>query len=227
MALATPRAQEILEPGSRAILECRNVSKRIGGVQALRPVSFSIAQGEHLAITGPSGSGKTTLVRILAGLLSPTTGEVLDGGMLVNGPEFRSAPHARAIGVLFQGLGLWPHLTVLGNVEYSMSGKRERRRRAEAALAQVGMSPLARRYPYELSGGERQRAAWARAVAREPRILFLDEPLTSLDPRLRGELLDLVVRFGEEPGRTIVVVTHDADLARKLGHQVLDLRNGC
>jgi ABC-type sulfate/molybdate transport systems ATPase subunit len=216
-----------------AMLECRGVSKRISNVDALRSTSFAIAEGEHLAVTGPSGSGKTTLVRILAGLLEPSAGEVLESGARVNGPGFREPPHLRRIGVLFQGLALWPHLTVLGNVELSIPrgaasedappGRRERRLRAAAILADVGLSALSRRYPRELSGGERQRVAWARAVAGEPRLLFLDEPLTSLDPRLRAELLELVVQFGERPGRTLVVVTHDADLAKRLGRRVLDL----
>ncbi len=199
----------------------------------LLPVTFSLASGEHLAITGASGSGKTTLLRILAGLLEPTTGEVLEDGRVVSRPGCVLAPHTRGIGMLFQGLGLWPHLNALANVELSFprgvgsaggrSGRLERRRKAQALLCQAGLGDLAHRYPSQLSGGERQRVAWARAVAGEPRILFLDEPLTSLDPRLRGELLDLVIRYGRSSGRTIVAVTHEADLARGLGHRVLAL----
>lgn len=211
-------------------LACRDLSKLFGGRLALPPVSFSVEEGEHLAITGPSGSGKTTLLRLLAGVLEPSAGDVLQAGRVVSRRGWRTPPHERDLGVLFQGLALWPHLTVLRNVELGLRprtgggpGRRERWRLAEAALDEVGLLRLSRRYPSELSGGERERVAWARAVASAPGILLLDEPLTSLDPKLRDDLLDRVLRYRDMPGRTLVVVTHDRTLASKAGRRLLEL----
>lgn len=209
------------------ILSCRDLTKRYSGRVALPPVSFSVMEGEHLAIVGPSGSGKTTLVRLLAGLLDPTGGAVFDRGILVNRPGWRLEPHLRNIGVLFQGLALWPHLTVREQVRFAMppggSSRAERNRAVERLLEAVGISALSGRLPQHLSGGEKQRVAWARAVAGSPRLLFLDEPLTSLDPALREELLLEVIRYGESPGHTIIIVTHDSGVARRVGGRLLEL----
>ena len=207
---------------------CKDLSRDFEGRRALLPVSFSIEEGGHLVIQGPTGSGKTTLLRLLAGLLYPSTGHVLDGGIVVNRPGWRLPPHRRRIGMLFQGLALWPHMTVREQVEFSLPtevfpARPDRRRAADRVLADAGILPLAPRLPRELSGGEKQRAAWARAVAGEPRLLFLDEPLTSLDPLLREELLQAVIRYGQRPGTNIVLVTHDAQVAERLGYRILRL----
>ena len=201
-------------------------------MRALAPTSFSLEEGEHLALVGPSGAGKSTLLRILAGLLLPTAGEVLEDGKRVNAPGGAMSPVGRRLGVLLQGLGLWPHLTARQNIELGLSREnlrglnaRERRGKVEKVLAQVGMQTLSERRPHELSGGERQRVAWARAVVGEPRLLLLDEPLTSLDPQLEAELLSLVLNFGSRPGRTFVIVTHRSDVACRVARRTLEIRS--
>ena len=208
-------------------LACEDLEKGFGDRPALARIAFAIEEGEHLAVTGPSGSGKTTLLRLLAGLIEPTRGRVLESGRVVNAPKARIAPHRRGIGMVFQGLGLWPHLTVREHVDFSAAlpaaSRRERMRRADEALGGTGLGALSGRYPSELSGGEKQRVAFARAIAGAPRLLLLDEPLTSLDPALREDLLDLIESQGKTPGRTLVVVTHDEPVARRVARRVLTL----
>lgn len=217
-----------------AYLECQDVSKVFGSVLALSSTSFSIAEGEHLAITGPSGAGKSTLLGILAGLLAPTTGAIFERGRSVCAAgQAPLDPSRRSLGVLLQGLGLWPHLTVLQNVEFaivpsSIPGQRRERRqarrdRAEKALDRVGLLRLADRYPREISGGEKQRAAWARATVAEPGLLLLDEPLSSLDPNLEQDLLGLVEAYGSAPGRTVIMVTHRPEVMSRFAKRVLRL----
>jgi putative spermidine/putrescine transport system ATP-binding protein len=213
-------------------LSSQGLWKSFGDERALAPVTFAIEEGEHLAITGPSGAGKTTLLRLLAGFIEPSGGQVVERGRPVNRPGWTEAPRRRGIGMVFQGLALWPHMTVEEQVRFSLAGegrrlsRRERRRRAGRVLDEAGIARLGTRYPAALSGGERQRVAWARAVAAEPRLLLLDEPLTSLDPRLRAELLESVTRYGAVAGRTIVLVTHDLEAARKVGRRLLELAAG-
>jgi iron(III) transport system ATP-binding protein len=178
-------------------------------------------------VTGPSGSGKTTLLRLLAGLIEPTRGRVLEDGRVVNGGGARVPPHRRRLGMVFQGLGLWPHLTVREHLQFSAaapsSTRRQRMRAVEETLAATGLAPLSGRYPAELSGGEKQRVAFARAIAGAPRLLLLDEPLTSLDPALREDLLGLIESQGKVPGRTLVIVTHEEIVARRVARRVLGL----
>ena len=209
-------------------LSCEGVAKSYGSRVALRPLSFAVDEGEHLVVRGPSGCGKTTLLRILAGLIEPDSGRVVERGAVVSRPGRRTPPHQRSLGMLFQGLALWPHLTALEQIERvlapaSFGGRSRRRLAAERALEEAGISALSARLPRELSGGERQRVAWVRAVARDPRILLLDEPLTSLDPRLRDDLLLAVRRHGDREGRTVILVTHDPEVATRLGYRVLEL----
>lgn len=210
------------------VLEARDLSVSYGDGFALAPQTFALEEGEHLAVTGPSGSGKTTLLRLLAGLIPPTHGELLADGQVVSRPGSALEPHRRSLGMLFQELALWPHLSVVEQVEFCVPpqpgrGARERRAHATAALERAGIEALAKRYPGELSGGERQRVAWARAIAPEPRLLVLDEPLTSLDPERRGELLDALEDYCTEPGRTVVLATHDPEVARRAARRHLHL----
>jgi iron(III) transport system ATP-binding protein len=187
-------------------------------------VAFSIDAGEHLAIVGPSGSGTTTLLELLAGLLDPSGGEVKESGELVSRPGWQLEPHQRSLGFLFQDLALWPHMTVRQHFEFPLRlDGPAREERVRRVLEQAGLKSLADRRPHELSGGERQRVAWGRAVVGEPRLLLLDEPLTSLDPRLRGELLEWTIDYGRHPGRTLIVVSHDPGIARRIAARVLPL----
>jgi iron(III) transport system ATP-binding protein len=209
------------------LLCARNLGKHFGRVPALAPTSFTLEEGEHLTLRGPSGSGKTTLLRLLAGLILPSSGEIHESGRLINSPGGAYAPWRRSLGMLFQNLALWPHLSARGQLEMVLGGwpggRRGRRARARELLERLGLLRLEDRFPASLSGGERQRLAWARAIAPEPRLLLLDEPLTSLDPQLKEDLLALTAGYGATPRRTVVLVTHDPEIARRLGWRVLEL----
>ncbi len=203
------------------------LGKRYGseGPAALSGVSFDVAEGELLAVVGPSGCGKTTLLRLLCGLTPPSDGAVLVNGRPVLGPP-------REFALVFQDYSrsLFPWLSVLRNVMFPLRGvglpKPARIVRAEAALVEMGLHGVARRYPWELSGGMQQRVALARAIVSRPKILLLDEPFASVDALTRAELQDVLLRFhSSAEGRpvTIVHVTHDIDEAVYLADRVLIL----
>ncbi len=205
------------------LLESTALSKKFGDRVALAPVDLAVDAGENLAIVGPSGCGKTTLLELLAGLLDPSAGEVRECGRVVCRAGWQLEPHRRSLGFLFQDLALWPHLTVREHLEFVLQDAASREDRIRRVLDQAGLGRLADRRPPDLSGGERQRVAWARAVVGEPRILLLDEPLTSLDPRLRGELLDWTIEYGRHPDRALLVVSHDPEIAGRIAGRVLSL----
>ena len=205
------------------LLESTALSKKFGDRVALAPVDLAVDAGENLAIVGPSGCGKTTLLELLAGLLDPSAGEVRECGRVVSRAGWQLEPHRRSLGFLFQDLALWPHLTVREHLEFVLQDAASREDRIRRVLDQAGLGRLADRRPPDLSGGERQRVAWARAVVGEPRLLLLDEPLTSLDPRLRGELLDWTIEYGSHPDRTLLVVSHDPEIAGRIAGRVLSL----
>ncbi len=187
-------------------------------------VGFEVAAGECLALAGPSGAGKTTILKIVAGLMAPRRGAVscdedvwLDTAAGVSLP-----PERRSCGFLFQDYALFPHLTLLANVAYPMRGLRreERRRRAGELLERFGLQARAQARPATLSGGERQRAALARALAVEPAVLLLDEPLSALDARTRGAATRELATVLREAGAAAVLVTHDFAEAARLGDRV-------
>ena len=192
---------------------------------ALSEVTFDVETGELLAIVGPSGCGKTTLIRVLCGLTAASAGEVLYEGRPVTRPP-------REFAVVFQDYSrsLFPWLDVLGNVTFPLRNmgltRAERARRAEAALADVGLHGVERTYPWKLSGGMQQRVAIARALVSGPRVILLDEPFASVDAMTRADLQDLLLRIhtaGEHSRVTIVHVTHDIDEAVYLADRVLVL----
>jgi iron(III) transport system ATP-binding protein len=164
----------------------RNVTKRFGSHRALDDVTLNVTNRESVVILGPSGCGKTTLLRLIAGLDVPDQGEIWFGNIQAAGPG-RSllASYRRQIGFVFQDLALWPHLTVAGNLRFVLEAlnvsRVERSRRIDDALRLVRIDQFATRYPHELSGGEQQRVALARAIVGNPRLLLLDEPLSSLE----------------------------------------------
>jgi NitT/TauT family transport system ATP-binding protein len=187
-------------------------------------VTFEVAEGELLAIVGPSGGGKTTLLRLLCGLMSPTTGSVHLDGRLVSAPPREAA-------IVFQDYSrsLFPWLNVTRNIMFPLRRWRESRSekmaRVETVLGEVGLDGQGKKYPWQLSGGMQQRVAIARALVSRPEILLLDEPFASVDALTRAELQDLVLRLHghEEKGVTIVHVTHDIDEAVYLADRVLVL----
>ena len=216
---------------STASLVVTDVAKRFGSHQAVDGVSLEVGVGDAVVILGQSGCGKTTLLRLIAGLEVPDKGEIFLNGTNVAGPG-RSIvpPHQRGIGFVFQDLALWPHLTVWKNLEFVLGSVKaprgERQARIHQALTLVRIESLSARYPHELSGGEQQRVALARALVGQPRLLLLDEPLSSLDPELRTALRSELSRLQRDLRVTMVYVTHDADDAAALADCVAEMRAG-
>ncbi len=197
-----------------------------GGVAALQGLTLDVEEGEICVILGPSGSGKTTLLRVIAGLQTPDAGRVtLDGTDLAGVP-----PHGRGIGLVFQDHALFPHRDVFGNVSFGLRMRGDSPDRVAARTGEllelVGLAGFDRRPVGSLSGGEQQRVALARALAPEPRVLLLDEPLGSLDRRLRDRLLEDLGRIFDELGSTAIYVTHDQTEAFTLGDRVGVMRSG-
>ncbi|MBA8808227.1 ABC transporter ATP-binding protein [Promicromonospora sukumoe] len=191
-------------------------------VEAVADLTFEVRPGELVCVVGPSGAGKTTLLRCLAGLLPPTSGQVLLGDTPVTGP-----PAGMAVVLQEYGRSLFPWLTVARNVELPLRekgvAKRRRAELVEETLAAVGLADVADAYPWQLSGGMQQRVAIARAVAYEPQVLLMDEPFAAVDAQTRFELEDLVRALWRRLGITVVFVTHDIDEAIYLGERVLVL----
>jgi NitT/TauT family transport system ATP-binding protein len=193
-----------------------------GATEAVRDLTFDTRSGEMLCIVGPSGAGKTTLLRCIAGLLPPTSGEVVLQDRPVAGP-----PEGMAVVFQDYARSLFPWLTVAQNVELPLREKgvprAERRRLVAESLAAVGLADVPGSYPWQLSGGMQQRVAIARAVAYEPRILLMDEPFAAVDAQTRADLEDLVRALWTRLGITLLFVTHDIDEAIYLGQRVLVL----
>jgi iron(III) transport system ATP-binding protein len=212
-------------------LSVAQVSKRFGSHRALNEVSVEIAAGEAVVILGPSGCGKTTLLRLIAGLETPDAGEIWLAGVQVSAAgRTHVPPHERGIGFVFQDLALWPHLTVQKNLDFVLESAKTpragRKARARDVLTLVRIEQLSYRYPHELSGGEQQRVALARALVGQPRVLLLDEPLSSLDPELRDALRGELARLQRTVGVTTVYVTHDRDDVAVLADRVVEMRGG-
>ena len=208
------------------MLQVDSVSVGFDGKKALDDASLDVANGEVVTVLGPSGSGKTTLLRVIAGLQPPDEGRVLlDGSDLAGVP-----PHRRGVGLVFQDHALFPHRDVFGNIAFGLrmrgDSPEQVERRTTELLALVGLAGFERRSVGTLSGGEQQRVALARALAPEPRILLLDEPLGSLDRRLRDRLLDDLEQLFDELALTAVYVTHDQTEAFTLGDRVAVMRAG-
>jgi len=215
------------------VVETTNLKKTymLGKVQvdALRGVDLTVEKGDFLAILGPSGSGKSTLLNMIGALDKPTEGKVFIEGVDVSKLNDNAlADLRREIGFVFQFFNLIPRLTARGNVELPMAipslGKTERRKRAEELLETVGLKERVNHKPAELSGGERQRVAIARALANNPKFLLMDEPTGNIDSKTANEIIELVRRLNEEKGVTIIVVTHDQQIAlqTKRAVQMLD-----
>ncbi|HLL65514.1 MAG TPA: ABC transporter ATP-binding protein [Micromonosporaceae bacterium] len=207
-------------------LEVRGLRKVYTGkeraVEAVRDLTFTIDAGDLVCLVGPSGCGKTTLLRCIAGLLAPTSGQVLLGGREVAGP-----PPGMAVVFQEYGRSLFPWLSVYDNVELPLRQKKlpkaRRRDLVEQALVAVGLPDHHKAYPWQLSGGMQQRVAIARAVAYEPAVLLMDEPFAAVDAQTRADLEDLVRSLWKRLGVTILFVTHDIDEAVYLGQHVIML----
>jgi iron(III) transport system ATP-binding protein len=204
------------------------VTRAFGPTPALRGVSFEIAAGEVVCLLGPSGCGKTTLLRIASGIERPTSGRVLLNGREVAGPNVFVPPEERNVGLMFQDLALFPHLTIADNVAFGLRKlpRAEARREALAVLARVGLARYADDYPHMLSGGEQQRVALARAILPRPAVLLMDEPFTGLDVQLREQIQTETMAILRETRSTCLMVTHHADEALRLGDRIAVMRAG-
>ena len=202
-----------------------------GALTVLKEVSFELLAGASLAIVGPSGSGKTTLLGLCAGLDRPSTGDVVLAGKSIGelSEDARALVRNAHVGFVFQNFQLVPTLTALENVmvplELRGEGGAEAEKEAEALLARVGLGERTDHYPVQLSGGEQQRVALARAFMNRPKILFCDEPTGNLDGDTAHTMVDLIFGLNHERGTTLVLVTHDLELAKKC-HRIIRLKNG-
>jgi putative ABC transport system ATP-binding protein len=207
----------------------RTVTSGAGPLTILHPTSFEIASGRAVAITGPSGSGKSTLLGLLAGLDTPTTGRILIDGTDITALSEEALARLRGekIGIVFQFFHLIPTLTAFENVLVPMeiAGTPDASARAASLIDDVGLSDRGHHYPSQLSGGEQQRVAIARALANDPAVVLADEPTGNLDSATGKQVIDLLVTVNRERGRTLILVTHDPDLAL-LADEAIALRDG-
>ena len=216
-----------------AILEVKNLKKHFGATDVLKGVSFSLEQGQVLAIIGSSGSGKTTLLRCLNFLETPDEGEILVNGKQLTGAhltEEQIRENRLHFGLVFQNFNLFPQYSVLENITLAPTllkqGTHEQiTNKALKLLEKVGLSQKKDSYPHQLSGGQQQRVAIARALALSPQVLCFDEPTSALDPELTGEVLR-VIRGLKDKDNTMIVVTHEMEFARSVADVVIYMADG-
>src|SRR5437870_275745 len=207
-------------------IELKNVSKRFGGVVAVSNVSFSVNEGELLALLGPSGGGKTTILRLIAGLEVPTEGDIFVRGQRVNEIKVQK----RNIGFVFQNYALFQNMNVFKNIAFGLKIKKWRPGKIKTRVAELvrllGLEGLEKRYPHQLSGGQRQRVAIARALASKPKVLLLDEPFGAVDAKIRQELREWLVRLHDDLNVTTLFVTHDQEEAMEVSNRIVIFSRG-
>ncbi|HWM84271.1 MAG TPA: ABC transporter ATP-binding protein [Kofleriaceae bacterium] len=209
-----------------AKIELRGLGKRFGDVEVLRDLTLEVGDGQIAALLGPSGCGKSTTLFILAGLYQPSAGEVLFDGADMAGVH----PKSRNVGLVFQSYALYPHMTVRENIGFPLKlqrvGKAEIARRVEEVAALAGLDELLDRKPSQLSGGQQQRVASARAIAKRPTLLLMDEPLSNLDQELRARMRREIKRIQRETRITTIIVTHDQEEAMSLADRIYVMQDG-
>jgi iron(III) transport system ATP-binding protein len=210
------------------MIELAGIGKRFDGRPVLRDVHLSVPRGRRMALLGPSGSGKTTLLRIVAGLERPDEGSVRLDGRVVSGGHGMVAPFRRNLSLIFQGLSLWPNMTVKEHLTFvrPRSGDGGDGIDIGALLTRVGLDGVQGRFPHQLSGGERQRLAIARALVPLPKVLLMDEPFSHLDFDLKTEVIHLIDAFWRERAMTVLWVTHQLEDALYWCDEVAWLRKG-
>lgn len=209
-----------------SFVSLKNIVKRFGSVTAVHRMSLEIEKGSFVTLLGPSGCGKTTTLRMIAGLLDPSEGEIIIGGQQVNDLPI----HKRNLGLVFQNYALFPHKTIAQNVAFGLKyrdvSKDESVKRVRDALDLVQLPDVGDRYPGQLSGGQQQRIALARAIVIEPSVLLLDEPLSALDANLREDMRIELKRIQHQTGITTVFVTHDQSEALAMSDRVIVMSKG-
>jgi glycine betaine/proline transport system ATP-binding protein len=227
-----PKAEDITRDESLRGVSTREIKERTGAVPAVRDVSFDVARGEVFVVMGLSGSGKSTLVRCLTRLIEPTAGSIVFQGTDVTKASENELRELRRtkVSMVFQHFGLLPHRRVVDNVAYGLEirgvGKAERLKRAGEVTELVGLAGYEGSYPDQLSGGMQQRVGLARALATDPEMMLFDEPFSALDPLIRRDMQNEVIRLHHEVGKTMVFITHDLAEALKLGDRILIMRDG-
>ena len=222
---ATPADRQVTAP-----IEIRALHKSFGDLEVLKGIDFRVETGEVVCVIGPSGSGKSTLLRCINLLEQPTSGQIFVDGVELTDPDVDIDAVRRQIGMVFQQFNLFPHLTVTQNLTIAQRrvlgrGKKEAERVAAENLERVGLSPKAEAFPSQLSGGQQQRVAIARSLAMGPDLMLFDEPTSSLDPELVGDVLGVMRRLAQE-GMTMMVVTHEMSFAREVADRVAFMDDG-
>jgi glycine betaine/proline transport system ATP-binding protein len=226
-----PDPQKAIDSGDVDLPRAELMAKT-GCTVASRDISFDVGRGEVFVVMGLSGSGKSTLVRCVTRLIEPTSGEIRICGQDVLGADPKALRDLRRtkVSMVFQHFGLFPHRNVIDNVAYGLEvqgiDKTKRHERARELLAVVGLSPVEASYPDQLSGGMQQRVGLARALAVDPEVLIFDEAFSALDPLIRREMQDEVLRLQERLRKTVIFVTHDLDEALKLGDRIAIMKDG-
>ena len=223
---------EGIRPYLKQNLSRDEILARTGHVIAVKDVSFDVQPGEIFVVMGLSGSGKSTLIRCLSRLIEPTAGEIIVNGQDVmdfDDVQLRTLRRHK-MSMVFQRFGLFPHRTILDNVSYGLEvqgiDKAQRHARANQVLEMVGLLGWEKHFPHELSGGMQQRVGLARALAVDPEILLCDEPFSALDPLIRREMQDELLRLQKTLNKTLVFITHDFLEALKLGHHIAIMKDG-
>jgi multiple sugar transport system ATP-binding protein len=207
-------------------LELKNITKRFGDIVAVNNISFELNDGDLLVLVGPSGCGKSTTLRMIAGLETPSEGQVLIGGEDVT----NVTPKHRDIAMVYQDLALYPHKTVQENIEFPLDmrgnfeGDKEKKVREIATILEI--EEMLDRYPSELSGGQQQRVALGRAIVRDPSVFLMDEPLSSLDAKLRNTMRSEILQIQQTLNETMVYVTHDQEIGMTLGDKIAVMNDG-
>jgi multiple sugar transport system ATP-binding protein len=209
-----------------AIVVCKNLTKYYGDGRAVNGINLEVREGEFLVIVGPSGCGKTTTLRMIAGLETVSSGDILIDGQVVN----RVEPRHRDIAMVFQNYALYPHKNVFDNIAYPLQLRRvpkaEIEKRVQETAKMLGIQHLIQRKIRQLSGGERQRVALGRAIVRQPRLFLMDEPLSNLDAQLRVQMRREIIRLQRQLQITTVYVTHDQVEAMTMGDRIVVMRGG-
>jgi len=227
-----PKSDRVPTDTALTALSRRELLSRTGCTAAVREVSFDVAPGEVFVVMGLSGSGKSTLVRCLTRLIEPTAGDVLFEGENIATADRRRLRdlRRRKFAMVFQHFGLLPHRQVIDNVAFGLEirgiGRAARRRRAAEVIELVGLEGYENSFPDQLSGGMQQRVGLARALAVDPDVMLFDEPFSALDPLIRRDMQQEVIRLHNEVGKTMVFITHDLSEALKLGDRILIMRDG-
>ena len=207
-------------------VELKNINKNFGDYKASDNVNFGVEKGKLIGLLGPSGSGKTTILRMIAGLETPDSGDIIIDGVRVND----LAASKRGIGFVFQNYALFRYMTVYDNIAFGLrvqkADKKKIDERVRELIKLIGLEGLEKRYPSQLSGGQRQRVAFARALAPNPQLLLLDEPFAAIDAKVRKELRSWLREMIEKPGVTSIFVTHDQDEAIEVADEIIITNKG-